>query len=252
MADYETIAQGAVSMPLPGAIDPTKSLLRYADPGLFHALGLLAHAIEKAVGPRLVAEAARVAPDLGITSAVAHTLAEDPAPLLQTEQLGFPLLALYRKGGPIAWRTMSRRVSQCKVELLWALPPMPAGERNALASARALVSKVVDARSVLGMEPTYAPPGIDPDTGVAYVAGFHVWRVAGITKLDWSEDVYGDAPWSGELYMPALLMTGTLVERTRDPDDGLEFEGLDLAIDPDDPVGDVDNDDLIEAQTDTP
>lgn len=248
MADYERIGAGGLDQPLPAAVDPTKSLLRAADPGLFHALGLLEHAIERVVGPRFVAECARAAPGLGITRAVAHTLAEDPAPMLQSEQLGFPLLALYRKGGPLRWRTSAHRISECKVELLFALPPMTAGERNVLASVRNLVRWVVDDRSVLGMDPTYAPPGIDPDTTAPYVAGKHVWEVSGITKLAWEEDVFGDVPWSGDLFVPALLMTGVLLERSRAVD-GTLLTRADIAIG----LGDDDPalDDLTVADTQT-
>lgn len=192
---------GNTAMPL----ETSGALLRDADPALHHMLGFFAWVLDTYVGPRLVAEASLSSAE-HITRGVAYAVPLDPEPYLRSEQVRFPLLAVYRKALKLTQHTQAYRADECNVELLYVLPPMTAGERVRLYPILNAARVALDDRAERGADDAYKPDG--------GTLGSSVWAQAGIMSFEFLSCAFGDVPWSDDLYMPAIIMQATVRERT--------------------------------------
>lgn len=217
------------------------ALLRDADPALHHMLGFFAWVLDTYIGPRLVAEATLSSAE-HITRGVAYAVPLDPEPYLRSEQVRFPLLAVYRKALKLTQHTQAYRADECNIELLYVLPPMTAGERVRLYPILNAARVALDDRAERGADDGYTPDG--------GTAGSSVWAQAGIMSFEFQSAAFGDVPWSDDLYMPAIIMQANVRERTMPRADAWEqwvdaLNTFDLQ-----PVADTQVDEFVVTSTD--
>lgn len=206
MSDYERFAAGNVRFPL--EVASGRTLLRDADPAIFHALAFFEHTLETYVGARIT-EAAVAANVASITKAVGSTCPVDPAPLLTSAQVRFPLLAVYRKELVFEQARTSFRRKATVFEVVYVLPPLTAGEREKLEPILNAVVSCLDDRAELGMDPSFTPEGgAQGDTAWCEVRG-------GIEKWEFKRASFGDFPASGDLYMPCVVLQAEVRERQK-------------------------------------
>src|SRR5579872_7429478 len=92
--ERSTFKWGGVVYPLTSAT--TNALLQDADPAIFYALDFYASMLQQYLGARWSAECTRAnRSDIG-ANVVQSKVPYDPSDYLTTEQLSFPLLAVYR------------------------------------------------------------------------------------------------------------------------------------------------------------
>lgn len=193
----DAFQMGAATLPLDATA--TGTLVRTADPALYHLAAFLKWGLERHVGARLAAEATSAGAS-GITAAVTHVTWRDPAPLLTSEQVPLPLLALYRKNAEIAEHTKVRARELTKLELLYVLPPFDAGRLERLSPILLAAARVVLNFSRELIHAAYTPPGGTLGQDVRAVSGINYAAVTGYR--------FGDvAGFARGLYMPAVMVS---------------------------------------------
>lgn len=171
MAEDADFQYGGVAFPL--ATSTGNSLLEDADPALFHALAFFQWVIESKVGARLLEAAAVHAPR--VTAAVAYAVPFDPGPYLTSDQLKFPLLAVYRSEERLENRTITWKHAIETWGVAYVLPPMTAGQVEAIGPILNAVARALDERTEQGADPDYTPPG--------GAAGESVWARTGLEQI---------------------------------------------------------------------
>lgn len=207
MTDFQQFKIGGVQYPISSAT--TSPLLKDADPALYYAIDFFGSMITTLVGARLVAECSMRASGLNITNAVAYVLSQEPSRHLQQEQVKFPLLAVYRKNGVVRQRTSTWAERRCEFEVAYVLPPLTAGQSEALLPILHTIGDIFVVAGDQGFYPGYAPPGGN--------AGDVVWKVAGVEEVGFTKDSYGSYPGMGDLQFPAYIATFYATERVSDP-----------------------------------
>lgn len=227
MADYDTFAHGGVTFPLTDST--SNSLLEDADPVIYRALEFFQNQIETHLGDRWEAEVALTT--LTGRPIVAYAIPYDPAPYLNTEQLKFPLLAVYRASTAFGERTATWRNDICKVHVAFVLPPLDAGQAERLLPILNGVKAVIDHQTEQGFYSTFTPADGD--------AGDDVWLLSGLEKIDVRNASFGSYETTSGLHFPSIVFDVDVHERVM-PVDGAfgEFEGADVSEDLDNESGD--------------
>ena len=200
MTDYQGFKHGSATFPL--STLSTNSLLRDADPFTFYALEYFESVLNTHLGARLEQDAA-VAGMTRITDAVAETLPYRPEEYLTQSHIKFPLLALYRTESKFDYAGARKR-SIDQFELVYVLPPLTAGEHEALWPILKAVASVIDNRAEQGFDPSYTP---STPTGTA---GERVWSAtrAGAERVDvLSVNYKGGFSTGTDVFMPAVVIT---------------------------------------------
>lgn len=217
MADGGTFNYGGISFPL--ATTGSNTLLQDADPVVYWALQFYASVLATHMGARLLqAAAAGTAP---ITSAVAYTTPLDPLPWLQEEHFQFPLLALYRMSGKNSYRTYNWSHQTTKLGIAYVLPPLTAGQAEALVPILATIPLIIANRTEQGFDP-------------AFQAGARVWSGAfsGLEDIEAPvEGAFGMFPGLDDLQLPAWTGTITVNERQMSETDFSAFKAADTSLD---------------------
>ena len=197
-----TLRQGGVVLPLTAST--ANSLLRDADPALFHVLDFVRYLLRTNLEARLAAESLVCGAE--ITAAVRTAIPFDPSPYLTADQIQFPLLAIYRQSAESESRTQAWTTSVSTLNIDYVLPPLSAGQAERILPILHACSALM-ARSIqLGADPGYAPQG--------GVLGQPVWQFAGIEKIDLGSEKYGVWTDGGELVFHAWSAQLRLSERT--------------------------------------
>lgn len=226
--DYGTFQVGAVALPLPTG--SPNMLLQDADPSLFFALDFWAWLIGQYVGPRVaqVCSASGIKDQKGvaIAQAVAQQYPWDPMQELGSTQFGFPLLAAYRKDSKYKRKTAGHEHDRGTFDLLYILPPLTAGQLEALVPVFRAVELTIREKTTQAWDPGYQPP-VPGST-----LGQNVWgpTCANVESIGFDEGHYGIAPGTGNLKFPFLVMSGFIVERDMPVPAQNKFAGGDLTI----------------------
>ncbi len=215
MADNETFQHGGTAYPLEDAL--TNTLLKDADPAVYYALDFFSAMLTEYIGDRLVAQA--TAASAPIASAVAMVVPFDPVPFLTETQFKFPLLAISRKSetfneASVAW---PRRVGQWSC--MYILPPLTAGQMEAIAPILATIGPVLNGRALLGHDPSYASDA-------------SVWTTAGLERVKVMSASFGAFEGAQGLVLPCWSAILEVNERASEVEDGFEeFAGADATVD---------------------
>lgn len=222
MSDFGTFRYGGTSFPLTAGSGNT--LLQDADPIIYHGLQFFAGVLKLHMGARFVAECAAAgatANGATITSAVAYTTPLDPTPWLLEEHFQFPLLALYRMSGKNSYRTYNWSHQTTKLGIAYVLPPLTAGQAEALAPVLATIPLIIANRTEQGFDPNY-------------LNGAKVWSGAfsGIEDVSAPvEGTFGMFPGLGDLAFPAWTGVLTVNERQMSETDFSKFAAVDAHVD---------------------
>ena len=204
-APYSQFEVANVLEPL--STSSSNPLLQDADSPIFYALDFFDYVIRTFVGPRLQKSAA-AANIQGIQLAVAQKYPWAPDLEYQSNQFRFPLLAIYRKSSQYRWRRIGWEDDLCKFDLFYALPPLTAGQNEAVLPILRAVEMAIRKKTTQGFDPGYTPPG--------GFQGQQPWTVslAGVEEIGFERGHQGTLPISGSnLKFPFLLMEGYFVER---------------------------------------
>lgn len=228
-----TFAFGAATLPLAATDDP---LLPDADPAIARAVAFFAWGIQNYVGARLLAVAAGYG--LNPPSAVVTQITTEPSPWLYTSQMGWPILAVYRKRDLWTEQTVTWDLSTSTWEVAYVLPPLEPRAQDAINPVLRAVAMVLRRLAHQGYDPGY--------NGGAAVWGTDADGNALVHSVRLVEAVYGgyqkvDAVGN---YYRALNATITAREREMPVEDafpvygGEDFHG-DLASTVDATLADV-------------
>lgn len=204
--DWSRFKRGAVSFPLTSST--VNSLLQDADPAIFYALDYLSFVLTEEIGARLVA-AAQLA-GAPINQAVAYKTPMDPEPFLQSEQFAFPLLAVYRKSGTLHQLTASYRDDVDLWEVAYILPPLTAGQSEAILPILHAAKIALDDRAEMGRDIAYTPPTLTA------AAGDSVWGAsyANLEAIKFTTATYARLPKTDSLWFHAVILEAEVKERT--------------------------------------
>lgn len=194
---------GGVSSPLEAST--ANSLLKDADPVLYHLLDYYQGVISLHMGARWNAEVTLAGREDLIDLAVAETVPFDPAPYMQENQYKLPLLAVFRENETYEWKTTSWYHVTSKLNILWIMPPLSAGQAERMNAFRSHVAKTMLDRTLMGFDTNYN-------------SGEQPWVEAGLESIGIKSTNYGSFPDPHtDLFLPTIWMEATLVER-RMPD----------------------------------
>ena len=217
MSDGGTFNYGGLTFPL--VVDGSNTLLQDADPVVFWALQFYASVLTTHMGARLMLEASgSKAP---ITAPVAYTTPLDPVPWLLEEHFQFPLLALYRISGKNSYRTVNWSHQTTKLGIAYVLPPLTAGQAEAIAPILSTIPLIIANRTEQGFDP-------------AFQSGAKVWSgaFAGLEDIAAPvEGTFGMFPGLNDLAFPAWTGTITVNERQMRETDFSKLVAVDAAID---------------------
>jgi hypothetical protein len=235
----DAFQMGKAELPLGAAA--TGTLVRVTDPALYHLLEYLAWGLQRHIGARLAAEAVGV--QAGITAAVLGKVWRDPAPLLTSEQVPTPLLAVYRKSADVAEHTQVRARELSKVEVLYALPPLTAGGLERLSPILVAAARVILNFARTPQHEAYTPPGGTLGQDIGLLSGINYCQVTSYR--------FGDvAAFAKGLYLPAVLLSLDLSEvETLDRTDVDALAGTDTSLDIVDPDTATTMADVVTAKT---
>lgn len=222
MADYSQFREGGAQFPLVSST--SAALLFDADPAVYYLLDYLTTVLNTHLGARFAAELGR-APAMALpqvngqaAGVVAMAMPYDPTPYLTQEQIGFPLLAVYRKSEKYARKRYSWMSREAEIGVTYVLPPLTGAQAERLRPLLGAVGQVIDNRIENMFDPSYQ-------------GGLTVWATANIEEISLASAQYGDFAGSN-LSFPAWNATIRLVERTMPLDSQFgTLAGLDTAID---------------------
>lgn len=196
MADYGQFKFGNTVYPLTASL--ASSFLKDANPPLYYGLDYLSSMLQIDLGARwnAVVVAAEL-PELD-GYVVKCALPYDPMPELLTQQVKFPLFALWEKESITEKKSFSWYHAKKTWNLLYALPPLSSGQKEqiypALYAADAIIRRAIE-------------QGYDPN----YQSGLKVWDAAfaGVEKIQLSKSTFGNLPFDpkSNLFLPTLFMT---------------------------------------------
>ncbi len=136
-------------------------------------------------------------------------------------QFKFPLLAIYPKQEVYEYKRVSRRSDARELEIVYVLPPMTAGQSEAMLPILRSVGRVIDDRLEQGYDPTYL-------SGAKILGSSY----ANIESAELKRARYGQYEGAEGLWFPAWTATIEILERST-PVLG-DFEsllGVDVQID---------------------
>ncbi len=218
MADYANFKVAGTSLPLPNP--GVNTLLRDADPAIFFALDFWAFVITTYVGPRLMTAVA------GTTANIQYPVAQkypyNPTPEMFETQIGFPLLAVYRKRTTYARKTAGWQDDVCTFELVYVLPPLSASQCEQILPIMRDVEMTITRKTTQGFDPAYTPPG--------GTLGQQPWTLslAGLERIEFTDGEHGAFEGTGNMYFPCLRMRGSFVERDMYVPAATKFAGGDI------------------------
>ncbi len=215
MSTYFT--HGGVQYPLTAST--AKSLLEDADPALFYALDYVEAVIEKHVGPRLLAQAAKHG--LNFPSAVRQKLHVAPTPELLPDQFHFPTLAIYRQTESYSERTKNASLDVAEWEYVYVLPVLTPVQLKELHPILRAVSVAVRR-------------AIRAGTDKAWRSGADVWQLARVERAGVTGVRYGDFESIAEnpKYFKAVIGSIEVAEQEMPDDRGTAvFDGVDGSLD---------------------
>lgn len=193
------------------------SLLQIADPALFYLLDFFTFVVNQYCGAALVAAFAQAGRE-DIQSAVLQTYPYDPDPVFLETQVRLPALFVYRTRSRTEQWTAGWEHDVTDFAVAYVLPPLDAKGLELVlpilpAIAKALRKKLTDA-----WDPGYAPPGGnvgDQFDNAPYAnlqeIGFGEWGNPKRPLSEWYR--IGRLPKTDELWFPALMLSGYMVER---------------------------------------
>lgn len=189
---------GGASSPLTAST--SNSLLKDADPVIYYMLQFYAGVLSLHMGARWNAEVAAAGRTDLANHTVIHKLPYDPIPYLQENQYKFPLLACYRKSESYAELTSTWYNITSKLNIMWIMPPMSAGQMERLAPFRAHVARTIVDRTEQGLDTNYN-------------SGQNVWAASGLSKIRIVNCSYGNIPTDTNSYYPTILLECEMIER---------------------------------------
>jgi hypothetical protein len=211
-----TFNYGGLSFPL--ATPSATTLLQDADPAIFWALDYFSTMLATHIGARLVAESTACGAT-DITAAVRSTVPYDPAPLLTTQQLKLPMLAVYRIRDRYQRITSAWSHEEATWGVTYVLPPLRDDQVERLWPILHAAAIVIHNRTEQGHDPAYRSNAL-------------VWAdLARVERIGVTGGSFGRYDVTDQLYMPAW--TGEIVCREREmpPTDLPALAGTDDAID---------------------
>lgn len=245
MVDYASFAHGAVVYPL--TTSTGNSLLQDADPAIFHALDYLAWSLEYFMGTRITEVVASLTPAPPFDSAVGSSIPYDPTDYLTTEQFTFPMLAVWRSEDKLKDQSEVWRTNACAVGIAYVLPPLSAGQAEALLPTLHAAKSIIDHAVRQGWHPEYTPQG--------GAEGDRVWGSdhANLQTIDVTEAKYGHFPaldGSG-LKFPAVVIDAVIHERDEAVAGAFEtMAGANLNVDLEDDATDTTIADFVQTKSD--
>lgn len=196
MADYGQFQIGKVTFPLTSST--TNSLLQDADPALYYALDYFVLMLQTHLGARFNAAVTNAGlPELD-GYVVKYALPYDPTPELLSQQMTFPLFAIWEESTKEEPKTLTWYHSVATWKAIYVLPALTGSQRELLNPFLKSVKNVIVDRTVQGHDP-------------AYRNNLIVWDVdvSGIEKIRVTES--RQAPFlvdpSTNLFLPTLLLT---------------------------------------------
>jgi hypothetical protein len=195
MADYGQFKFGNTVYPLTSSL--SNSLLKDANPPLYYALDYLTQMLTTHIGARF--DAACVAAGLPSLAGIVKTaLPYDPIEDLLTQQIQFPLLAVWEKESITEKKSFSWYHSKKTWNLLFVLPPLTSSQKELLYPILYAADAVIR-RSI--------EQGYDP----AYNSSEEVWSASfgGLEKIQLSKSQFGNLPSikNDQMFFPTLLLT---------------------------------------------
>lgn len=228
MTDYATFVEGGVSFPITTSLD--NSFVEDADPAIYHAVELYESVLNTYLLPRLSRESSRL-PGGTIATCVAHKIYTDPAPHIQSKDLKFPILAVFRKRDEMADHTVRWEKATGTLNVVWVLPPMLGEKLRQMSPALHAAARILARATTRGFDP-------------AHNAGASAWSAAGIQSATFNSVEYGSfdrIDSVGDVF-PTIVATLTIVEREMPTDDDFEALGsIGLEVG----VNDTDTDPLV-------
>lgn len=203
MADYTHFQWGGVTFPMGTSLaNPSRPLLRDADPALYWALQYWQAMIIQYMGARLIAEVGFMT-GLPIASAVLDTAHFDPTPyLLDHPEFKFPLLAAYRVEDTFGQRTVTWENTTSQWEVTYVLPRLHwAGARRFIPFLHA-VTVCLDNRTTQGFD-------------ASYLNGAQVWGAgyANLESIGFTSARYGRFDDADGVAYYSVSMRATVKER---------------------------------------
>lgn len=227
MADFGKFKVGNAIYPLTSSL--SNSLLKDVNAPLYYALDYFVSMIQTHLGARWnAAVVAAGMPELD-GYVIKYALPYDPTPELLSQQVQFPLFALWEKSGREEPKTLSYYHTVGTWKAIYALPALTSGQKELLHPFLRAVKTVLADRTIQGHDP-------------AYQNNLVVWdvNVSGIEKIRLTEFEFGNFPFdpSANIFLPTVMMTfDVLVRQDSDPtffetlagvDTSLELEGVTL------------------------
>lgn len=196
MSDYGQFKVGNTVFPLTTSL--ANSLLKDANPAVYYALEYFTAMLQTHLGDRWdLAVVAAGMPEL-VGKVVSYSVPYDPLPDLQSQQMTFPLLAVWEKESTTEQITNSWYHHQCVWHVSYTLPALTSAQKELLYPFLNAAKKVLVDRTEQGYDP-------------AYEDGLTVWDEthAGIEKIQVSSATFGNVSVDPKtnLYLPALLLT---------------------------------------------
>ena len=227
--DYSVFQVGPAVFPLTTASGD--SLLWDGDRALWFLLDFSRFCVEHYLGDRLVAEMSAAGMLLSdgspITSAVSSSLSYDPQPYMSSEQLQFPLLAVYRKSVAEKRERVGFEDDLTTFGANYILPPLGAAQAERILPILGAVWKVLRAKTSQGWDPAYIPRG-----GLVAQPGPFYPPYGNLDELGLVKASFGVMQGAGSLVFPTLLMEGYMKERDNPPPQSVAhlapYEGADV------------------------
>lgn len=194
----------------------SNTVLRDADPGLWHILRFYVGVLKLHLQPRFNAILSSLNLDQYENKVVAQAIPYDPLPFSTESQYKFPLLAVYRRNESYDWKSISHYQIKSNLDLLYVLPPLSSPTQlKAVQPFLSAAAKVFLDRTMHGSDQNLENQK-------------HYWQDAGIQSIHFASSEYGTIPGSdSKIVFPTLHSTIQLEERhlfTSEP--GFNFEEL--------------------------
>lgn len=219
-------SRSGVSFPLTSST--SNSLLQDADPALFYLLEYLSWIVTNDVGDRLEAEATVCGAP--ITNAVEYTLPYEPSHYLASQQVKFPLIAVWRDEEQFFDRTRTYRAANVTLHAVYVLPVLSAGQAEQLLPILSAIGKAWSDRVNQGSDPEFTPTG--------QTQGSSPFAAGGVEKIDVTAGRYVVWNDGGDLTFHAYMADIEMTERaTFDSSDYDDFDGINAHVDYKPPTG---------------
>ena len=195
MADYGQFKFGNTVYPL--TVSLANSFLKDANPPIFYGLDYLASMIQTHVGARW--DAAVTAAGLpALVGIIKTALPYDPIQDLLTQQVKFPMLALWEKESVTEKKSFSWTHSKKTWNVLFSLPPLTSSQKELLYPVLYAVDAIIR-RSI--------EQGFDP----AYNSSQEVWSAGfgGLESIQLNKSQFGNLPsiQNDKMFFPTLFLT---------------------------------------------